>query len=406
MYARDVKKLATLIEPSKAFSIQHQRLTVEYQYSVYFTENVFALDNPAFVDALTRLEPDTKHRFIVFIDEGVAKRWPALTTDVGTYTGTHGARLELLADPESVPGGEGAKNTPELVVRLQRRLLDLGVDRHAYVVAIGGGAVLDLVGYVAAITHRGIRHIRIPTTVLAQNDSGVGVKNGVNAFSIKNLVGTFAPPFAVLNDFSFLTTLEHRDKIAGMAEAVKVSLIRDAAFFDWLERHHEKLAVFEPAAAAHLIRRCAELHMRHIATSGDPFESGSARPLDFGHWAAHKLESLSNHALRHGEAVAIGLALDTRYSAIQGLLRPGNDERVCRLLEGLGFRLWHSAMAQRSTDGSLMLLNGLREFREHLGGELTVTLLAEIGRGVEVHVIDETAVLEAIDWLKQRDARR
>lgn len=396
----------TVAEPHEIVTIRHQRFTVDFEYSVYFTERLFDLANPVFAEAVTRRQPDKRHRIAVFVDAGVASGWPNLATDIPAYADQYSAQLELLAVPEQVPGGERAKNTPELITKLQHRLLDLGVDRHSYVVAIGGGAVLDTVGYVAATTHRGVRHVRVPTTVLAQNDSGVGVKNSINAFGVKNLVGTFAPPFAVLNDFDFLSTLEARDKIAGMAEAAKVSLIRDSSFFNWLETRADDLAVFEPNAAACLIRRCAEIHMRHITIGGDPFETGSARPLDFGHWSAHKLEFLTNHALRHGEAVAIGIALDTRYSVQQGLLSQGNDVRVCELLERLGFRLWHPAMEQQSTDGRFALMAGLREFREHLGGELTVTLLAEIGRGVEVHDIDETVVLEAMDWLKERDAKR
>src|SRR5207247_5778183 len=108
------------------------------------------------------------------------------------------------------------------------------IDRQSYALAIGGGAVLDAVGFAAAIFHRGVRHIRCPTTVLAQSDSGVGVKNAINAFGLKNLLGTFAPPFAVINDQTFLDVLPERDKRAGMAEAVKVALIRDGAFFDWI----------------------------------------------------------------------------------------------------------------------------------------------------------------------------
>ncbi len=384
---------------------RHQRFTVDFEYCVYFTERLFDVANPVFADALSRREPAKRHRLAVFVDDRVASAWPTLSADISAYAQCYAAQLELLAMPEGLPGGEQAKNEPELITRLQARLLDLGIDRHSYVVAIGGGAILDAVGYVAATIHRGVRHIRVPTTVLAQNDSGVGVKNGVNAFGVKNLVGSFAPPFAVLNDFEFLSTLEMRDKIAGMAEAVKVSLIRNASFFEWIEVNANALAEFEPNAAAYLIRRCAELHMRHITTSGDPFEFGSTRPLDFGHWAAHKLESLTQHELRHGEAVAIGMALDTRYSVLQGLLAPGDDVRVCALLERLGFRLWHPAMAQLSSDGTMALMGGLREFREHLGGELTVTLLTDIGRGVEVHEIDETVVLQAMEWLKQRDGR-
>ncbi|MFQ5546411.1 MAG: 3-dehydroquinate synthase, partial [Acidiferrobacterales bacterium] len=304
----------TVAEPHEISTIRHQRFMVDFEYSIYFTERLFDLANPVFAEAVMRRQPDKRHRIAVFVDDGVASSWPNLATDIRAYADQYSAQLELLAVPEQVPGGERAKNAPALITKLQHRLLDLGVDRHSYVVAIGGGAVLDAVGYVAATTHRGVRHVRVPTTVLAQNDSGVGIKNSVNAFGVKNLVGTFAPPFAVLNDFDFLSTLEARDKIAGMAEAAKVSLIRDSSFFKWLETRADDLAVFEPNAAAYLIRRCAEIHMRHITTGGDPFETGSARPLDFGHWSAHKLESLTNHALRHGEAVAIGIALDTRYS--------------------------------------------------------------------------------------------
>jgi 3-dehydroquinate synthase len=401
-----LENMAALTQPRESAAAHYQRLRVEFEYPVYFTRAVFDPDNPIFARAVARAEPGKRHRFAVFIDSGVAQSWPELEMQIAAYAARHAGQLELVASPEQVTGGEAAKNEPALITTLQRRLLELAIDRHAYVIAIGGGAVLDTVGYVAATTHRGVRHVRVPTTVLAQNDSGVGVKNSVNAFGVKNFVGTFAPPFAVLNDFDFLATLEHRDKIAGMAEAVKVALIRDADFFGWLEANAEGLAAFDNDAAETLIRRCAELHMRHIATSGDPFESGSARPLDFGHWAAHKLESLSAHALRHGEAVAIGMALDTRYSVLQGLLPEGRDKRVCALLEHLGFRLWHPAMEQRAGGGTLALLGGLREFREHLGGELTVTLLADIGCGVEVHIIEEAAVRRVIDWLKERDRAR
>jgi 3-dehydroquinate synthase len=303
-----------------------------------------------------------------------------------------------------VPGGERVKNELFFIEQMQQRLFEHRIDRHSYVIAIGGGAVLDAVGLVAATTHRGVRLIRVPTTVLAQDDSGVGVKNGVNLYGVKNFCGTFAPPFAVLNDLDLLTPLSERDKIAGMAEAVKVALIRDGDFFAWLERHADDLITFERPALAAMIRRCAELHMRQIAHGGDPFETGSARPLDYGHWSAHKLESLTKHHVRHGEAVAIGIALDARYSVLAGLLAEGQDGRICALLEHLGFRLWHPALEAGRPDGSLALLEGLREFREHLGGELTVTLLEGIGRGIEVHEIDEVRMRAAMRWLKDRVA--
>lgn len=384
-------------------SLHLQSFAVRFEYPVYFTQGIFARENPVLRDALSRREPNRRHRFVVFIDDNVAAAHPSLTQDIVDYAGCHAHAMQIVAPAELVPGGEQAKNDPALLTRLQQRLVELRIDRHAFVVGIGGGAVLDLIGYVASSVHRGVRHVRVPTTVLAQNDSGVGVKNGVNAFGVKNLVGSFAPPFAVLNDSDFLRTLQARDRIAGMAEAVKVALIRDRVFFDWLEANAGALREGALPAMKRSIRRCAELHMRQIEQGGDPFETGSARPLDYGHWSAHKLEALTAHELRHGEAVAIGLALDARYSVQVGLLPAGGEDRVYALLKRLGFDLWHPAMASRDAAGDWQLLRGLQEFREHLGGELTVTLLRDIGVGEEVHQMDTDEILRALAWLRRRE---
>jgi 3-dehydroquinate synthase len=355
-------------------------------------------------DTVSRLEPDRKHRCLFFADDGLVAARPGLEDEIRAYARRHSERMILEADPITVPGGEKIKIDLHFVESMQRQLMEHRIDRHSYVIAIGGGAVLDAVGLVAATTHRGVRHIRVPTTVLAQNDSGVGVKNGVNLYEMKNFVGTFAPPFAVLNDLDLIDNLTPRDKTAGMAEAVKVALIRDAEFFQWLEKSADDLVLFKRQAMAYLIRRCAELHMHQIAHGGDPFETGSARPLDFGHWAAHRLETLTRYHLRHGEAVAIGMALDTRYSVLCGLLEQEDEERIRFLLDHLGFRLWHPALEKTTPEGNHALLQGLREFREHLGGELTVTLLNGIGVGLEVHEIDEGLMMKAICDLKERCA--
>ncbi len=388
---------------AQAAAVHVQRFAVAFEYPVYFTERLFDPANPVLVEALARLEPERRHRCLVFLDDGLLESRPQLGQQVEGYARAHAERMQLVCPPLPVPGGERIKSELFFVEQMQQRFHEHAIDRHSFVIAIGGGAVLDAVGLVAAVTHRGVRLIRVPTTVLAQDDSGVGVKNGVNLYGVKNFVGTFAPPFAVLNDFDLLSALAARDKIAGIAEAVKVALIRDGSFFIWLERHADDLLTFERAAMAQMIRRCAELHMHQIAHGGDPFETGSARPLDYGHWSAHKLESLTKHHVRHGEAVAIGMALDARYSVLAGLLEPGQEERICALLEHLGFRLWHPAFESRRPDGSLAILEGLREFREHLGGELTITLLEGIGRGVEVHEIDDRRMRAAMAWLQERD---
>jgi 3-dehydroquinate synthase len=371
-----------------------QRVAITLEYPVVFTRDALSPDNRALADVVSRREPERRHRVVAFADRNVVAAHPGLGDALAAYAAAHAARLELIAPLEAIPGGEAAK-TAAVAEALWRRLAELRVDRHAYVIAIGGGAVLDVVGYAAATLHRGVRLVRMPTTVLAQNDAGIGVKNGINALGAKNMLGTFTPPFAVINDSRFLGTLGPRDRAAGMAEAVKVALVRDAAFFAWLAEHRGQLAAFEPAAVDVLIRRCAELHLAHIAGGGDPFEQGNARPLDFGHWAAHKLELLTDHALRHGEAVAIGMALDARYSVEAGLLAEADFAAIVELLAALRLPVWHDALRAPA------LLDGLAEFREHLGGELCITLLAGIGRGVDAHDIRPERMQRAIAALAE-----
>lgn len=382
-------------------SIQ-QRFSVTFEYPVVFTERMFEPANPTLEAALCTRERK-RHRALCVVDDGVWNAWPELGAQLDAYARAHHDVLQWASAPLVVPGGEQSKQGSRVLDQVQARMHQLGIDRHSFAIIIGGGAVLDAVGFAAATTHRGVRVIRVPTTVLAQNDAGIGVKNGVNAFGAKNFLGSFAPPWAVINDAAFLATLPERDKRAGLAEAVKVSLIRDALFFGWLRENAGALREFQPAALVRSIRRGAELHLQHIAQGGDPFELGSARPLDFGHWAAHKLESLSSHRLRHGEAVAIGMAIDTRYSVEAGLLSPLDGDVIIRLLTSLGFRLWDEALGLTDARGKLRVLEGLEEFREHLGGELSVTLLSGIGKSVEVHQMDERHVLSAVSRLGNAD---
>ncbi|GAB3993892.1 3-dehydroquinate synthase [Spirosoma daeguense] len=372
-----------------------QTFAVRFSYTVFFTEHLFDTSNTLFADYFKQQSADQLKKPILFVlDAGVMETHPALSADIKTYLAKYTAFVpEIL----TLPGGEAAKNDPALVEKIVDAVDRYGIDRHAYVVAIGGGSILDLVGYAAAISHRGIRHIRIPTTVLSQNDSGVGVKNGVNYRHKKNFLGTFAPPVAVFNDGTFLTTLDDRDWRSGISEAVKVALIKDATFFEWLETNAQALANRDRSAMDYLVHRCAQMHLQHIA-GGDPFEMGSSRPLDFGHWSAHKLEQLTNFEIRHGEAVAIGIALDTLYSHQLGWLSETDTNRVLTTLQTLGFSLYHPMLTANESAG---LLKGLSEFREHLGGQLTIMLLKAIGHGVEVHDMDNEGIRQAIATLKE-----
>jgi 3-dehydroquinate synthase len=381
-------------------SVIERSIQVGWQLRVFFTEDVFAPANPVLRNTLA----DTAMRkVLVVLDQSVAAAQPELSQRIESYFSAHTAQLRLVCPPVIIEGGERAKNSPELINEIHSQIDRHHIDRHSYLIAVGGGALLDVAGFAAATAHRGVRHVRIPTTTLAQADSGVGVKNGINAFGKKNFIGTFVPPHAVINDFNLLATLTPNDKRAGYVEAVKVACIRDKSFFEEIERDAEKLTTFDAMAMKRLIHRCAELHLSHISGGGDPFETGSARPLDFGHWAAHKLEQISDFQIHHGEAVAIGMALDVIYSRLTGLLDAKSADRIIQLLRQLGFRIFADRLLGKDSTGGWQILAGLEEFREHLGGELTITLLKEIGRGVEVHEMDSEKIVEAIHELRQEE---
>jgi 3-dehydroquinate synthase len=381
-------------------------IPVSFAHRVFFTHAVFEPRNRLLAHVLARSETKASAKALLVIDEGVAGAFPDLAAQAAAWFADGESPARLVCAPLILPGGEKAKGNRDVVDELYRQIERHGICRHSYLLAVGGGAFLDAAGFAAATAHRGVRHIRLPTTTLSQADGGVGVKNGINAFGKKNFIGTFAPPFAVINNFDFLAKLPAGEKRAGLIEAIKVALIRDAPFFEEMESLAPELARFEPKARERVIRHCAELHVRHIAEGGDPFEFGSARPLDFGHWAAHKLEQMSGFEMSHGTAVALGVALDTLYSHKIGLLPGESTERVLRLIEQLGFPLFDPLMLKVDDAGTSLLLGGLQEFREHLGGELTITLLREIGRGMEVHQIDAAVMQEGMAELARRSGAR
>jgi 3-dehydroquinate synthase len=381
--------------------VYHQRIAVPFEYPVHFTHNLLAGGNELLAETLDRLGEHRRHRAIVYVDSGLAEAQPQLIEQVKEYFHNHPRRLELAGPPVTLPGGERAKTGWSVVRDVMWSAGNLHLDRQSFVIAFGGGAVLDMVGFAASLVHRGLRLVRVPSTTLAQNDAGVGVKNGMDEHGQKNFVGTFAPPFAVINDFDLLRTLSDRDWIGGVAEAFKVAIIKDAAFFGELCGMADKLRARDQQAMEACIRRTAILHLEHIGSSGDPFEFGSARPLDFGHWAGHKLETLSGYSLGHGQCVAIGMAVDSFHAMRQGLLSQGEFERIVAAMRECGLPVWSELLARQTPDGTLEILAGLQEFREHLGGALNVTLPNGIGKKIEVHEISPFFVQEAIERLKE-----
>lgn len=381
-----------------------QRFAVPFEYTVVFTAGALSPHNGELARVLSSREPRRRHRVLVAVDSGLLGAQPDLVTRITAYAHAHRDTIDLVAPPLVLPGGERGKTDPTAALSLVRWLSAHRLDRQSFLIAVGGGALLDVAGYAAATVHRGVRLVRLPTTVLSQADSGVGVKNAVNAFGRKNFLGTFAPPFAVIIDSSFLRTLHPQDAIAGYAEAVKVALLKDAGFYRWIGSHADALARRDPDAVQHLVHRSAELHLEHIASSGDPFEQGSARPLDFGHWAAHKLEMLTGGRLRHGEAVAIGMVVDTHYAIAKATASPALGRSLRSTLSCLALPTWDHALHQRDEMGRLAVLAGLEEFREHLGGELRLVQVVEPGRMAEVEHVDIPCMQRVIEGLTTREA--
>tara|TARA_X000001036_G_scaffold423846_1_gene448279 strand:+ start:4504 stop:5724 length:1221 start_codon:yes stop_codon:yes gene_type:complete len=383
-------------------NIIEQNFSINYRYDILFTREVFHCSNTLLFDLFQPPSVGGKVKLSFVIDQGLLDHWAILPQIIKTYIKSFSS-LQLVVEPLIIAGGEIAKNSLETMNEVLNYIHQNNIDRHAYLIAIGGGAILDMVGFAAAIGHRGIRHIRIPTTVLSQNDSGVGVKNGINYFGKKNFLGTFSPPIAVINDFAFLSTLNDRDWRSGISEAIKVALIKDADFFYWLEDNALILNRRDTETMEKLIFDCAKLHVDHISSQGDPFEMGSSRPLDFGHWAAHKLEQLTAYEIKHGEAVAIGIVLDLAYAVNEGFLDVTIFERVYAVFVQLGFTLFHPLLINQEDHGLNPEVHaGLEEFRAHLGGQLTITLITAVGVQLNVHEMNKNSLNHAVLLLQQK----
>lgn len=370
-------------------------IRISNTHRIRFTRDAFAVDSRLLIDLL---ETNGHAKVLVFIDSGVAEAFPNLEARVNDY-------LDRMPGFDSrgtivQTGGETCKRDADTLQAAWDAIEKAGIDRHSYILCIGGGAYLDVIGLAAATAHRGIRLVRFPTTSLSQDDSGVGVKNGINAYGKKNFLGTFAVPYAVVNDFTFLHGQPETERRAGLVEAVKVALVKDSAFFHWIEDNAEQLAELKTHVLEEVVERSALLHASHIAYGGDPFETGNSRPLDFGHWAAHKMEQLTDFELSHADAVGVGLALDTVYSWKTGRLDENSAMRVIKVLHKLKLNTWHPSLDLKTPEGERSVFVGLEEFREHLGGELTVLLLKDIGKGEDVHTMDTNLLDECIEWLE------
>jgi 3-dehydroquinate synthase len=315
-------------------------------------------------------EPHVRARTAVVVtNETVAPLYAARLEATLAAAGAKTLRVVL-------PDGEEHK-TWETLDRLFEALLRARVGRSAVLVALGGGVVGDIAGFAAASYQRGIAHLQVPTTLLAQVDSSVGGKTGINHALGKNMIGAFHQPAAVVADTATLSTLARREYAAGLAEVVKYGAIFDPVFLDWIEAHAAALLDRDAEALAHAILRSCEIKADIVAR--DERESGARALLNFGHTFGHAIESAAGYgSLLHGEAVAIGMALAARFSARLGRIPAAAPERLIQLLERLGLPVEPPRFALGTW------LEYMGRDKKNEDGRITLILLDAMGSGAVV----------------------
>ena len=335
-------------------------------------------------------------RTAIVTDENVARHH--LETLRGGLAASGIASQTLVLAP-----GEATKSFADLA-RVCDWLLGTGIERGDCIIALGGGVIGDLTGFAAAVVLRGIGYIQVPTTLLAQVDSSVGGKTGINSKLGKNLIGAFHQPLRVIADTAVLATLPRRELAAGYAEVAKYGLIGDARFFTWLEDNADALFAGEPATRAHAIEVSCRAKARIVAA--DETEAGVRALLNLGHTFGHALEAAAGFGdrLLHGEAVAIGMAMAFRYCERIGVCRQGAAERVAAHLASVGLPTGLGGLGGLALElpGPDRLLELMRQDKKTRDGRLTLILVRDIG---EAFVAQDVADAEILDFLAEESAR-
>ncbi|MDG1283006.1 MAG: 3-dehydroquinate synthase [Pseudorhodobacter sp.] len=301
----------------------------------------------------------------------------------------------------TLPAGEATKGWPEFT-RTVEWLLEQKIERKDIVIAFGGGVIGDLVGFAAAVLRRGVRFVQIPTSLLAQVDSSVGGKTGINAAQGKNLIGAFHQPSLVLADIDLLDTLTPRDFLSGYGEVVKYGLLGDAGFFDWLDGHGPALAGGDRVFRQYAVRRAVEMKADIVAR--DETEEGDRALLNLGHTFCHALEKATDYSdrLLHGEGVAIGCALAFELSQRLGLCPQEDPSRVRAHLRDMGMKV-DLADIPGDLPGAEALLGLMAQDKKVVDGQLRFILSRGIGTSFVASDVPGDVVLGVLqDALKQR----
>ena len=293
-------------------------------------------------------------------------------------------------------GSEREKSRNQ-VERILKEAIRLKLPRAGLVMAVGGGVTLDVAGFAASIFRRGIGHLRVPTSLIGLVDVGVGIKQGINAGHGKSIIGAYHPAIATINDLTFLSTLPRRHLACGLAEIVKMAIVRDAQLFDLLERHAPELLACrfqEHSAASEIILRAEHSMMQELQPN--LFEQDTRRLVDFGHTFSPLIESASGYSIRHGEAVAIDMLLSTRIAVSRGLCSHDDLDRIECLLRRIGLPLTASVC-----DVELMA-EAIGNARAHRAGRLNLVVPARIGQGDFVQDLSRSELEEALESVSEQ----
>lgn len=356
---------------------------------VHFTRDIFSHDN-GIISGL--FDSSSQRKLLVFNELPCPIKRHDPIRKIFDYTAYHHLELDLVEVRSELLSEKPATQRQVETGLILRAITKHCAKHHSYILAVGGGTFLDAIGAYTGRANHSIRLIRMPTTVLEQMCPGSGIKKAFNYVGNKIRTRTFVPPFAVVNDLNFLHRPPYRDWREGIAKAIRLAVMQDGDLFGQIERDISLIVgVFKPAGLERLVIRCSELHMESTGSEG-VFENGSIQPLSFGGWAADKLEVASDD-LGHGAAVAIGVAIDSIYSQLEGRLSSVDCDRILHLLSALNFDLW------------VPECDGLEEFREHLGGRLMGPLPETIGRGVLVHQLDADLFKRTLQALLSKATR-
>jgi 3-dehydroquinate synthase len=388
------------VEARAEAAVLRAELRLEIEFPVTFTRDVFHPDNPVLADSLRRAEPARRQTAFFVVGSAVAAARPQLERSIETYALARPQELELAGRPLVIEGSSPSKSVPANPDWLRSRLCHAQLGRGDHVVAVGGGALLDVVGLAASTLQRGLRLTRVPTTALAQAECSLALRNGVDFFGRRDWLTAFSAPFSVVLDSRFLETLPRRERLSGAAAAARLGLARDADLLRWLDARAETVALSARGASLEtLIARCVRQRLSELAPSSD---ASFAPRLELGGWLAARLESLSGCRLSYGESLAIGLAADALASVELAGLPQADADYVLALLEKLGFELWDPALELVSADGRRLALEGLEEARLRFGPNAGFPVIENLGRCRLVDRYDEAAAARALDALAHR----